>query len=98
MNENQGGHMTTFSNLGRHSLLWIDGCPCFGCPYNENSECNDLKYSTSCTYIEAWALGLHSSNDNNSSKKAKTHVIPRKPSRWKLHSRQHSNSVESHGW
>lgn len=78
------------SNLGRHS--WIDGCPCFGCPYDENGECIDLEYSISCEYIGEWALGLRSKVKNENNKKVKTHVTPSKrQSRWKLHSRQHAN-------
>ena len=80
--------------------LWIDDCPCFGCPYDENSECIDLEYSTSCAYIEAWALGLRSPNANNeNNKNVKTHVTPpsKRPSRWKMHSRHRPNSEESHG-
>jgi hypothetical protein len=76
--------------------LWIDNCPCLGCPYDENGECIDLEYSASCTYVEAWVLGLHSSDTN---RKVKTRVIIKKPSfgRWELHSRHHAN-IKRQGW
>ncbi|MGN6631759.1 MAG: hypothetical protein ACTHKP_05900 [Nitrososphaeraceae archaeon] len=37
-----------------------------------------LKYAISCEYIEAYVLGLRSSNanNNNNNKKVKTHVTP----------------------
>jgi hypothetical protein len=53
---------------------WLDnGFPCFGCPYNENDECIDLHYSTSCKYIEKWVLRSygHSHGNNSNSNNSK---------------------------
>jgi hypothetical protein len=36
---------------------WLGkNCPCFGCPFAYNQECENLKYSIPCTYIEEWVL------------------------------------------
>ena len=74
MTKAKSGASSSSVDPGRH--VWIDGCPCLGCPYDENGECIDLKYSALCTYMEKWVLGLHSPGTNRN---AKMHIAIKKP-------------------
>jgi hypothetical protein len=82
-----GSSSDSNSSEPKRSLLWIDDCPCLGCPYDENGECVDLKYCTSCAYIERWVLGLrlHSPNKKDTDTDTKKQVISKRPLRWKMH-------------
>ena len=83
------------NSISSSSPLLID-VPCFGCPYDENSECIDLKYSIRCLYLEKWVLGLHTST-NDRYKKVKVVTIKKQSlGRYELHGRHGKN--ERQGW
>ncbi len=79
------------------SLLWIDKCPCFSCPYGYDDRCERMQQSIPCTLIQEWVLDTDlKPNSNSSNKKDKTYGTIRKESygRWKLHSK----SAGHQGW